>query len=376
MTATVDLGVTILPTDHANWKLFPGEGYKFLLDMLDSRAVFLDVRDLNELGEDPREWDDDDLLEHISVDRWSRQNADRDVKARTQRRVSQADRLNLTLVKGLLQTAKKGDLVLVPHPGSTGAVSIGQFTDAPGRVVSLELSDEGESSTYLGRRVKWLPSWSKRSAPESLVDLLQTPVSFFGLGDLARQKIYTIAFGSFVHDGVNVASFYTQKELFTSRDNRLLSSWIELMEALSASTESPKAAAAVKAAADLYDIIDLASIDDEDRMDLAININSPGSVLMRAIGQTPLVAIALFPMAVAGLSYTEALNAQVTAPVVGSASDACVGQVAESVQQILRNMGAQKWRKACQLARATSEDATVRSQSRLRQEPPARRRRR
>jgi hypothetical protein len=374
MAAIVDLGVTILPSDHVNWKLFPGEGYKFLLNMLESRAVFLDIRNLHEQGEDPREWDDEELLRHISLDRWSRQNAGK--KEKTQRRVSQADQLNLTLLKGLFQTAKRGDLVLVPHPGGTGSISIGQFTDSPGRTLSLEIMDNGVSSTYVGRRVKWLPSWSKRFAPEALVDLLQTPVAFFNLGDLARQRIYTIAFGSFVHDGVNVGSFYTAKELFTSRDNRLLSSWIELTEALSASTEDSEVAEAVKEAEDLYDIIDAAIIGDDDRMDLAININSPGSVLMRAIGQTPLISLALFPMAAAGLTYTEAINAQVTAPVVGAASDACIGQVSHSVQQILRNMGAQKWRRACQLARSASEEATVRPQSRLREQPAVRRRRR
>jgi hypothetical protein len=77
MPVNVDLRTTILPDDHRNWKVFPGEGYKFLLQMLDSRTVFMDVRDLNDLGDDPREWGDDELLEHISVDRWTRQNAER-----------------------------------------------------------------------------------------------------------------------------------------------------------------------------------------------------------------------------------------------------------------------------------------------------------
>lgn len=373
MPTTVDLGTTILPSDHINWKLFPGEGYKFLQIMLETGAVFLDVRNLDRLGNDPREWNDQRLLNLISKDRWGRQNQDR--KRKTTRRISQADQLNLTLVKGLFQSAKKGDLVLVPHPGSTGAISIGKLVDQPGRVISFEATDDGVTSTYTGRRVRWISTWSKREAPTALVELLQTPVAFFNLGDTAGQKIYTNAFGSFVYDGLSVASFFTSKDFFTSRDNRLLSSWIELTEVLSASVDRPEAAKAVRDQ-DIHDLIDAFVIAEADRVDLAININSPGSIVMRAVAQTPLVALALYPMAVAGVSHAQATNATITASVVGDADDACIGQVSESVRQILRNMGEQKWRRACQLARAAAEEATVRSQSRLREPSPTRRRRR
>lgn len=363
---TVDLATVLLPDDHKIWKLFPGEGYKFLKTMLEGNIVFLDVRGLTKLGDDPRAWKPTKLLETISKDRWERQNRLRDEQ--TERRVSPNDRATVTFLNGLLLTAKKGDLIAVPHQGSNTYVSVGEFTEHPGETRTIEVNDERKLHQFVGRRVKWLQTLNKRSIDQDVLERLQTPVAFFDMGDAGRNHFYRSIYDNFVYDGVSVATFHTQKEFFTSRDNRNLSSWIGLIEVLNTSIYDPKIAARIREES-LSELIDEVDIPEDRRSDLAININSPGSVLMRAIAQTPLIALALFPMASAELSYAQAKEAVIKVRTVGGAADGCSGQVADSVRQILENLGAAKWRKACLIAKRAESETTLGSRARLKSAP-------
>ena len=362
MPRTVALSNTIVARDHKIWKLFPGEGYKFAKVMIDERVVFADVRGLPKLGLNPKSWQSEKLEEVVSRDRWSRQNADRDEP--TDRRVSAADRSTATFVKGLLLTAKLGDLVLVPQEGATGFIRIGQFIEEPGIVAQVTAVDRRSERVYYGRKVRWLGAVSKRRVPSEVLERVQTPVTFFDMGDAGRLLFYREAFGSFSYDGDNYAEFITQKDVFTSRDSRNLSTWFELVEVLEASLRDKFIAAKIKDRS-LRDVIDDLSIDEVDRVDLAININSPGTVLLHAVTQTPLVALALYPMAVQALPYQEAKNVSIKVEKAGSASIDCEGSVAASVRQIMDNLGAKKWVEACEIATRASEQTTLRAKSRL-----------
>lgn len=362
MVAEIDLATTVVPSDHKVWKLFPGEGYKFLRLMGDLNLVFLDIRGLPKLGDDANLWDDERLANAVSKDRWQRQNATRENP--TERRVTAVDKATATYVKGLLLIAKKGDLVIVPHEGSSGAISIGQFSTDPNTLEKIDAQDGRKDYTYFGRHVRWIARLNKREIPLEVLERLQTPVAFFDMGDSGRIQFYKAAFQNFCYDGLNYAEFRTQKSVFTSRDNRNLSTWFELIEVLEASLSDSDVAKRFKNER-LVDIIDDVEIAEEDRADLAININSPGSVIMQAVARTPLIALALYPLAVQGVSYEQARAVTISAKSVSAKSVDCEGTVAVSVRQILNNMGADKWTEACKIAQRASEQSTLTAKSRL-----------
>lgn len=284
----VDLGVTVIPDDHKLWKVFPGEGYKFLNSMLESHLVFMDIRNLDELGEDPSEWDYDDLVEHVSLDRWSRQVAASGNA--TERRVSPTDKQNATMVEGLLSTAKKGDIVIIPHTGSDGNVTIGQLTGKPNKISTIILKDGRRNHTYIGRKFKTLDVLKKRRLPVELVELLQTPITFFDTGNAARLEIYEKCYGSYIYDRINTATYETSKDVYTSRDNRTVSTWMEFIDVIS-NSDAFTAARRDADSNSIVDLIDAAKLDELDRSDLSININSPGEIIMKAVASSPLVGL-------------------------------------------------------------------------------------
>lgn len=362
MSHIVDLATTVVARDHKVWKLFPGEGYKFLTLMSDEKLVFLDVRGLSKLGKFPEKWDNDKLVEAVSVDRWRRQNSNRDEA--TERRVTAVDKSNATYVKGLLVTAKAGDLVVIPQQGSAGLILVGQFTEDAGVVHHIEARDGRTNNTYVGRRVRWLGAVNKRRVPLEVLERVQTPVAFFDMGDSGRTLFYKLAFGSFSYDGLNYAEFETTKQVFTSRDNRNASTWFELVELLEASLGSPKLVAQIKNSS-LRDLIDEFEIDEIDRADLSININSPGTIILQAVANTPLIALAVYPLAVAAVPYAEAKQVEIKVQTAGHSSTECEGEVSASVKQILNNLGARKWKEACEIAKRASEQTTLKTKSRL-----------
>jgi hypothetical protein len=362
MPVKVDLGVTIIPNNHRVWKLFPGEGYKFLDSMLENNAVFLDVRGLVDLGENPIEWDDEELLELISTDRWERQNELR--IEQTDRRISAADKRTATLINGLFCRARKGDMVIMPHPGNTGSVSIGRFTTKKNSFRSLDAVDGRIAFEYPTRPVKWLARVNKRQLPYDLIELLQTPVAFFDLGNSGRELFYTAAFDNYLYDGVQQANYHTTKDIFTSRDNRTVSTWMEFVEVVS-SAENFADIVQQPSVVSISDLIDQAVVAELDRSDLAININSPGSLLSRAVTMSPLIGLAMYPLAVQQTSFAQATNATFVASTIGGADDECVAQLGDDVRNIIEALGADKWQRACQLAVRADSEANLKTKSRI-----------
>ncbi|HET8613106.1 MAG TPA: hypothetical protein VFL92_10105, partial [Sphingomonas sp.] len=72
VSVEVELDAFVLPDDHKVFKFFPGKDYKFYDLVRTTGVAIIDVRDLDELGDDPTEWDDEDVLNHIAEDRVER----------------------------------------------------------------------------------------------------------------------------------------------------------------------------------------------------------------------------------------------------------------------------------------------------------------
>ena len=366
MAAKVELGAYVLPDDHTVYKLFPGEGYKFYDLIKQTSVAIIDVRSLDELEEEPEDWDNDEILDIISKDRSERAVA-AGGKQPTRLVNSPGDKMTRTFLYGLLFRAEKGDLILMPQKGYTTEVLIGQLLDDAGDVVTITAKDDGENYTYYGRRVKWVGSIEKRLFNAELVELLQTPIAFFDVGASNYEQVYRLAFDNYVFDQQFVATFRTSKSIFTPKDNFLTSVWLELLGVLEEAREGGTALPA----GSIYELVIKSDIDENDRDDLSISIQSPGWFRIRSIVASPLASLALFAMASAGVPYNEAVAATVTAKVVRQADDSCMGDVDASVRDYIKLLGKERWEQACTLAKQADAETKLKADARVRQQPTA-----
>ena len=361
MPVQVKLDAYVLPEDHTVYKFFPGEGYKFYDAILESKIAIIDVRGLEKLEGHPNEWDDDEVLDVISQDR-----VDRAIQAggeKPKRLVhSPGDKLSQTILYGLLFEAEKGDLIVMPQRGYASTVWIGQLADD--EIATIDVKGEGGSYTYFGRRVKWVGSISKRGFSSDLVDLLQTPVAFFDIGQSNYDQVYRAAFDNYVHDNQFVATFRTAKDTFTPKDSFVTSVWLELLEVLEQARENEDD---LPADASIFDLVITSDIDEGNRDDLSISVQSPGWFRIRSVVASPLASLALFALAVQGISYDDARAATTTAIVVRGADDSCMGDVDQSVRAYIELLGEKRWEEACRLAKQADVGAKLKADASVRQ---------
>lgn len=350
----VNLATTIVPDDHKIWKLFPGEGYKFDHAIDAHKIAFLDVRGLDRMSKSSLSWKRDRLEDVVSLDRWRRQ-----VSAtgnETERRVSGADKRTATYVEGLLNFAKKGDFLAVPSSGPTSSIAIYELSEAPGITTEVEVQDGRGVYSFVGRRVRWLGAVPKRKFRYEVIELLQTPVAFFDLGDSGRKVVYEEILGNFVYRGDFVAKYHVNKQEYNSRDNRIVSTWMEFVD-LSSSPENFIEALSYAKSVSIAALLDSSNLSEEMRSDLSININSPGDIIMAAKRFAPLVGLVLFQLASMGVSYNDALAVEAQMTVLGGAVDGCTAQIDSSVRNIIQAMGADRWLDACELAQSAVKNA-------------------
>lgn len=359
MNTTVELSTYLLPDDHKVFKFFPGKSYKFQDLVLQTSVALIDVRNLAKLG-DPATWQDDKLLDHIAADRVERR-VEAGAKRPTRIVRSQGDKATLTFLRGLLFTAKKGDLIVMPDKGYTTEVWIGMFADNPGTLKRIEAKDDSGIDEYFGRRVKWVGSIEKRKLSDPIISQLHSRAAFFDIGRSYYEEIYSKSFDDYVYDGQNVTTFRTSKNIFTSKDNLLSSAFFELVEVLDEARTSGTALQFES----IYELAFESDIDEDERNDLTISVQSPGWFRWRSLTIEPLAAMALFTLATAGISYNDARAATVTAQIVRQADDQCLGEVDKAVKDYLELLGKDRWEQACKLATKAQAQATLTTKAKI-----------
>ena len=360
MSVEVELDAYVIPRTHKVFKFFPGKGYKFYDQILNSSVAFIDVRDLDKLDGTPREWEDDEVLVAISKDRVERSVAKGN--PRPSRLVRSAgDKATHTFLNGLLFAARKGDLLVMPDKDYVSIVKIGRFLDDAGEAVSISSGDDGYFGKYFGRRVEWLGEIEKRFFDRKFIKLLHSQAAFFPLDPSYHETIYRLSFDNYVYDGQFVSTFRTTKNIFTSKDNLLTSLWFELIEVVE-EARNEKTELTVD---NIYELAVDSDIAEDERNDLSISVQSPGWFRLRSAVVSPFVAMALFTMAAANVSYDEAVAAKVTANVIQDADVACLGEVDDSVREYLELLGKDRWEQACKLANKAQAEATLKVDANL-----------
>lgn len=362
MTINIYLDAHVLPEGHGVWKCFPGKTYRFYETVNSARVVFLDVRGLDLLAPDPRDWSDAEILQTIAADRWSREQARADLGAvpKGSDAVSSLDRRNMTFLKGLLLTAKKGDLIVIPPDNYRKSVLIGELLDHPGEVVSHTAVDGEIERNYVGRRVKWLAKKEKRSFSSDLIDLLHTPAAFFALPRRLHEEIYRVSYENFIVGDVFSATFETSKEHFSTSDNAVVSVWFN---ALAAVRDHLEGRSHIGSNDNFYAIGLLRSLSPAEG-ELGININSPGEYVLRSLGVFAFVAMAFFPITSVEANDILAQPIRVHVKTVGTAGDECALRVAEALKNYAEVLSLLRLRDACVVGERAKSEATLTTKAR------------
>ena len=360
----VNLDAYIIPDDHKIYKLFPGKTYRFHNMVKDAAVAFLDIRGLEQLPENPEQWDDKEVLKIIADDRWNREleRISRGAKAQGGPGVNRTDKRNLTFLKGLLLDAKKGDLIVMPADGYTRDVMIGELVDEPAKTVRVDAADGEATFTYVGRRVRWLAARQKRFFSQAVIDLLHAQTAFFSFPRSHHEEIYRITYENFVYGDVFVSTFETTKQHFTSDDNFSVSLWFKSMSSLRHVVETDGEKRLAKKS--FYDLA-LLPTPDTQQDELSININSPGHFLLRSAGQFALVVMSLFILAMASPDAAFGGDVVVQAKVVGNANPECLVELSHKTRVYLETLGLERWETACNVAVKAREEATLETAGRL-----------
>jgi len=369
----VHLDAYILPRDHQVFKCFPGKAYRFYDLVHDENAVFLDVDGLETLGLDARTWSDQQVLDAVRSDRQRREAfrvaQGRAVPVRTGYSAtgySRTDRRDRTLSIGLYKTAKKGDLVVVPAEGYHRDVLVGELLEGPESLTVVEATgSDGYKYRFVARKVNWLAKIPKHELTGRLINRLHTQTAFFDIGRNSYEEIYDLAYKSYAFEDNFVASFFTTKQHFTSRDNLLASVWFEAMSAVRSHVDAGNGQPLNPLQAASFADLAFGIAQNADRGELSININSPGEFILRSKKEFALAVMAVFALAQASAPYQQAIAAPIVAHVVGTADASCLGRVRDDVRAYIESMEDPTWIDACKTATDAGKTATLKTKARV-----------
>lgn len=360
----VQLDAYVVPDDHRVFKISPGRTYRFYRAVRDANAIFLDLRGLEGLDDDPAAWVDKDVLKLIADDRWNReiQSRARGNKPQGAEGVGSTDRRNLTFLKALLLDARKGDFIVVPAEGYTKEVLIGEFTTDAGFFHRIDAADGDLVHTYLGRPVRWWTGIEKRLLSSELIKALHTQTALFVMGMSLYEEVYRLALGNFVYRQRFVSEFHTTKEKFTSEDSAVVSTWFNGFDVLRNAVEN---GSVETLGGQSFYLLGLSKLPDAQAAELTININSPGEFSVRSSTVFALALMAMLPLA--SCDSQEIVDNGVTVELksIGDASTDCAIDVENAVNSYVTALGYERLEQACELAKRAREDATLETNAHL-----------
>jgi hypothetical protein len=249
---------------------------------------------------------------------------------------------------------KSNDIILVPPSGYGQQAYIGEMADGPSDYVDLEVPLYYGTNPLTARKVHWLGEITKRKLATEILEALERPIAIYLLPKRLRAPIYDAAFGTYYDLSASEQDFSARFDLSathfsTDIDFRLQAFFNAVASNIKAIDENRKLSSPHIAA--FQELGDYAAL-------LKSNVNSPGSLTLFAKRMTPVVAAALFTLAVqVGPEATSlATDGQI---VIGNskapAGDQCTAMVGKSVLDQLVMLGLDNWPQACELARIASE---------------------
>lgn len=236
-----------------------------------------------------------------------------------------------------------------------------------GEAVVAELTSDAEDIGYIQvdrygdfeiptRAFKRLGSIKKRSLPTKAYEFATTPTAFVLIGRSDRRRLYEVAYGSYSQQGNFISQFEVTGQSFNVVDDLRLSLFFNTVAANTKfivgdgenQTVSPIEAVNI-------DLGDFAP-------ELASNINSPGYLSLLSQYISPLVAAALWNVAIFVGPEAVALAAEDKITIGNSVAgddDPCTVEVSKAALTQLKIFGVEGWTAMCELALRAHNDTGV-----------------
>lgn len=369
MTIEIELDAYIIPSDHAVWKSTAGKTHRFYRAVRDAKAIFPDIRGLDALAGDPKDWTDQHLLEAIALDRWKRDHKnddqdDQDNQGEGGLKVTKQDRKVLTFLKRLWFEAKIGDLILVPPDGWHEPVMIGEVLSEAGDIVAVNAKDGEYQGVFYGRRVAWRTSVAKQDLTPELLTVVHTRTAVFSAPDSIKEEVYRHAFGNFVYRDRYVSEFRTTKERFTTDDSVAVSVWLNGFDVLRNALEHGD-----KRASDSFSALGLDQLPTELAAEMKINIQSPGEIFVRTVGPFALSLMALFTLSACDAAAVDKDQVTVRLKKVGVGTDGVEQLIEDDVNALKTALGQNRLREANKYGKRAKEDGQLTTRATLKKGP-------
>lgn len=366
----VDLNIRVLPKNHEIFYARPGDHYRFYDDFVEQNAIFLDLPGLD-VEQLYKSNSDEETIAQIHRARelkdWLGSTREKprpsdDIKDYLRRGETAGIAQVKAAVDGYFRRAKKGDLVVTTPSAYSKLAYIGELTGQAGKAADVFVERAYGREPLPGRRVRWLASIEKRLLQGQVLEISQKPNIFVTLPRSARPELYNMVYRGYTFEDEYTVRFDVTEDQFTTRDDlriQLLFNYVAVnTRALSADGDGKFVKLSKSAFVDA----------EEYTPDLKVEVSSPGFLSIFSSKITPLVAAALFVIAVdVGPSALQAAkedririgNSQ--AP----ADDPCVADVQrQAIEQIILS-GDDGWPEACEKAKQAAEKNGLRGPAKL-----------
>jgi hypothetical protein len=381
---TIDIRTKIIPDNLEIWRVFPGEEYSFFSDFLEHSAVFLDFPGID-LPVGALNFDAKSLAERILLSKANSEWAPKSIKPveykkdiPTEPSRNHVDyrnkphpksmRIAIGSLAGLFGRAKKGDLVVVPGRLTSRTIRIGELLDGPEDRIRLSVPKYG-SEFLPGRRVRWFPPVNELEVAARVSEIIRKPNPFVAFDRTMYEDVFDHSYGTFQYKGKYSARFDTHSARFSGTDNldfmilsESVAKIIEIIE--NDGIDNPYNSLIALADAHRSDLY---------KMDLSVNINSPGSISLKSLSIAPLVFVAM--MTLANTTSAEDAPSKPKVAVVNSlsrgAADPCTPVVDERVRATLELMQFEVWQAACRKSERLRAGPQISSSGKVVPVPPA-----
>jgi hypothetical protein len=345
----------------------PGSNYKLYGLFVQRSMIVADFLGL-ELTEGVRLEDQDRIFEQLARARklrahrkneFSDDAPSRDLSdysyAKNDRAISQLYRI----LRGFFEIAKVGDLVVVPPLSFSQDTMIGELTDPPESFATTTFPSLYGSELLYGRHVRWLAKVPKGKLSPYFLDLVSKPNAFVLIKNSERAAIYREAFGNYILADDFRARFDVKDTEFTTTDDLYIQAFFSFVAANSMRIEQNRELLGIYQGA--FERLGEYSIE------LQSSVNSPGYLNLMSKRISPMVAAALFVLAITvGPSAVQA--AEEGQIVIGNSLDPenlCTASIYAETLQHLKLLRVERWAEACAIATQAAEATGLSGEARI-----------
>lgn len=372
MSIVVDINTAIIDDRHRVMIARPGAKYRLFDTFIERNFVGIELPGFF-LQEEEVNLDDVHITARIkrsfAIRRWFQREQDEpfpSLDLRAYEAGGETDRIRQfrRIWNFYAKEAKVGDLIVVPPAAFGGDAFIGQIRQD--FRLNNYLVPQYLGYPILGIPLHWIGNIRKRDLPTNSIEALRKPAALFAVGPDHRNKIYTQSYGNFFYKDRYNATFITKSETYSSSNELTLQAFfnsVAFNTKLQAEGER-RALSLGQAAARILDEGQLSL--GEFNLELALNINSPGTISVISEKITPLVAAVLFSLAVSvgpgAMAAAEAQMIEIRNSAAGP-GDECAARVYEQVRNQMLILGYDKWIPECERLVELQNDTEITPQS-------------